>query len=640
MPRMGCQDYSVRWHHLLDGDTVDGIAAMYGTSADEITRLNPWLDGPPPADTWMAVQVNTPSGATDGCDLIWHTSEEGDTLESVASAYCTTVECISGMNPWIGSDSLETGARLIVSVASGDPPMKPMPPQPCTRFRVSWHRIMSGDTLFSLAQRFGTTVECLQHLNPWAIPTALPVGCFLVVAVQSPTSSHCREFRLEWHQLRPGDTLFELARRFGTTVECLAFWHPWIDPMNLPIGCWVLVGISEGMSGPVPCKRFRLTWHRIMPGDTLAMLAMKFGTTLECLQHLNSWAMPGNLPVGCCLLVGIQSPTSSHCGSFKVMWHQIRPGDTLCTIASQCGTSVECLICWNPWAKPGKLPEGCWIVCGISEGVVPPPTVKPTCPPPSPPCPPPTLPPPTVLPCTRFMVKWHQLVPGDTFWHLAKTFGTTVECLQRLNSWAIPTNLPVGCWVAISVQSPTSSNCNDFELTWYHIQNGDMIANVAPIFGTTVECLAFWNSWVVPTNPMPCHCWIIGAITETRVPAPMPMPCGFSLTWHQLVAGDTFFKLAGKFNTTVECLQRFNSWADPLNLPVGCWIVVAAASGTMMDCHAFNFRWHQIMHGDTLFALAQRFGTTVECLSTWNSWAVPTNLPVGCWLVVGRRMDP
>ncbi|HAZ21936.1 MAG TPA: hypothetical protein DCY84_06190, partial [Firmicutes bacterium] len=111
----------------------------------------------------------------------------------------------------------------------------------CMRFQLRWHQLRSGDTFFNLAQQFNTTVECLQRLNSWAVPTNLPVGCWIVVGVMSPTTSDCRNFQLTWHQVRSGDTFFGLAQMFGTTAECLAFLNSWANPNALPVGCWVVV---------------------------------------------------------------------------------------------------------------------------------------------------------------------------------------------------------------------------------------------------------------------------------------------------------------------------------------------------------------------------------------------------------------
>lgn len=484
---MLCHDCSVRWHRTRKGETYEQVAGLYGCTVPYLRRMNPWA-GPYslPIDEWIVVGVSSPShGGCSDFDLIWHEVQHGDSLDSICSGYGVDADRIMRWNPWCGHGPLVPGIRLVVIVRCVTPTMPPMPPTapptpPCTIMNFTWHQLVPGDTFFLLAQRFNTTVECLQRLNSWANPLNLPVGCWVVVGV--PAGIDCRNVTLTWHQLMPGDTFFNLAARFGTTVACLQAWNSWAVPTNLPVGCWVIVGVSA--AEPVfPCQ-FRPMWHQLVPGDTFFQLAQRFNTTVECLQRLNSWANPLNLPVGCWVVVGVQPP-------------------------------MDCNITLN----------------------------------------------------------WHQLMPGDTFFNLAARFGTTVACLQEWNSWAVPTNLPVGCWIVVG--------------------------------GTP------------------------GGTTA-------PFPCQFRPMWHQLVPGDTFFLLARRFNTTVECLQRMNSWANPLNLPVGCWVVVGVSAPMAMACPAF--RWHQIMSGDTFFTLAQRFGTTVECLQTWNSWAVPTNLPIGCWLVVG--MDP
>lgn len=48
--------------------------------------------------------------------------------------------------------------------------------------RTSTYAVRSGDTLASIAEKFGTTVDRLMELNPGADPTALTVGMPIRVA--------------------------------------------------------------------------------------------------------------------------------------------------------------------------------------------------------------------------------------------------------------------------------------------------------------------------------------------------------------------------------------------------------------------------------------------------------------------------
>ncbi len=69
------------------------------------------------------------------------------------------------------------------------------------------HTVAPGDTLFSIARRYGTTVEELMRLNG--------LESFLIQVGQVlrlPSGDRV-------HRVAPGDTLFSIARRYGTTVE-------------------------------------------------------------------------------------------------------------------------------------------------------------------------------------------------------------------------------------------------------------------------------------------------------------------------------------------------------------------------------------------------------------------------------------
>ncbi|WP_448569396.1 LysM peptidoglycan-binding domain-containing protein [Thermus sp.] len=72
------------------------------------------------------------------------------------------------------------------------------------------HTVAPGDTLFSIARRYGTTVEELMRLNG--------LESFLIQVGQVLRLPEKLQGE-RVHQVAPGDTLFSIARRYGTTVE-------------------------------------------------------------------------------------------------------------------------------------------------------------------------------------------------------------------------------------------------------------------------------------------------------------------------------------------------------------------------------------------------------------------------------------
>ncbi len=58
---------------------------------------------------------------------------------------------------------------------------------PLLEFRV--HVVMTGDTLSEMARRYGVSVELIQEFNPQLVPRALQIGARVLVPVVSPRSS-------------------------------------------------------------------------------------------------------------------------------------------------------------------------------------------------------------------------------------------------------------------------------------------------------------------------------------------------------------------------------------------------------------------------------------------------------------------
>ncbi|MCH5304386.1 MAG: LysM peptidoglycan-binding domain-containing protein [Ruminococcus sp.] len=78
------------------------------------------------------------------------------------------------------------------------------------------YTVRKGNTLFGIAQFFGTTVDKILKLNNIADPNTLYVGQTIIVPVDTEETSGYV------YVVRPGDTLWSIAQRFKTSVEEIA----------------------------------------------------------------------------------------------------------------------------------------------------------------------------------------------------------------------------------------------------------------------------------------------------------------------------------------------------------------------------------------------------------------------------------
>ncbi len=86
-----------------------------------------------------------------------------------------------------------------------------------------------------------------------------------------------------------GDTLYLIALRLGTTVEELVRLNPGIDPHNLQVGQLICLPQEACPSG---------VYWVVAPGDTLYGIARATGAPLEKILALNPHVDPLNLQVG------------------------------------------------------------------------------------------------------------------------------------------------------------------------------------------------------------------------------------------------------------------------------------------------------------------------------------------------------
>lgn len=198
-----------------------------------------------------------------------YTIRAGDTFFSLAGRFNTTVDAIIAANPDVDPDALEIGQQICI----------PVPPVPglCTNGTI--YTIRAGDTLFSLANRFNTSVNAILDANPGLDPESLQVGRRICIPVAAPPPT-CPG---RTYTIRSGDTLFSIARRFGFTLQALLAANPGINPRQLRIG--QVICLPPAPSEPVPCPGG--TIYVVKAGDTLISIANRFSISLSRLLAAN-----------------------------------------------------------------------------------------------------------------------------------------------------------------------------------------------------------------------------------------------------------------------------------------------------------------------------------------------------------------
>lgn len=181
---------------------------------------------------------------------------------------------------------------------------------------TSTYTVKKGDTLYSIANTYNTTIDNIKKLNNLN-SNNLSIGQVLKIAPTELT---------ETYTVKKGDTLYSIAKKYNTTVNELKQLNNLTND-TLSIGKSLLVPAGEITEDIITTNQT----YTVKSGDTLYSIAREYNTTPEELRTLNNLAT-NLLSVGQKLIIPTTSITTTYI---------IEKGDTLYSLANKFNTTVD-----------------------------------------------------------------------------------------------------------------------------------------------------------------------------------------------------------------------------------------------------------------------------------------------------------
>lgn len=319
--------------------------------------------------------------------------------------------------------------------------------------------------------------------------------------------------------VKRGDTLFTIANSFNITVDSLKEANN-LTSNALIVGQELIIPKTKTNDSNDETMDMYLN-YTVKSGDSLYKIANTYNTTVDILKDINNLTS-NDLSINQIIKI----PTSTTTTEEKYDNYTVKLGDSLYQIANTYNTTVDAIKNLNNLSN-NNLKIGQVLKIPNIKGTN---TQEET--------------------YSTYTVK-----PGDSLYQIAKSYNTTINGIINLNNLT-SNNLTIGQTLKIpSSLNPIINNLESNPLT-YTVLKGDSLYKIANLFKTSINAIKELNN--LTSNNL-----AIGQVL--KIPNNINQE---SILTYTVKSGDSLYRIANNFNTTVENIKKLNNLTSN-NLAIG-----------------------------------------------------------------------
>lgn len=313
-------------------------------------------------------------------------------------------------------------------------------------------------------------------------------------------------------------------------------------------------------------------------------------------------------------------------------YYTVQSGDTLSGIANQFSTTVNHLASLNDISNPNRIYIGQHLLVRQQASSQTSNTASSNSN--------------NTSPTTTNAKGTYTVQSGDTLSGIANRFGTNYESLASLNNISNPNRIYVGQVLKLSANStpstPSHQVTNNTPTGSYTVKAGDSLSAIAAHYGTSYESLARLNNISNPNHIYVGQVLKLSAgTTSSNVVEQHHVTTTSSASsangFYTVKAGDSLSAIAAHYGISYETLARLNNISNPNRIYVGQALNLGANANTSTRYAATsssNNGSYTVKAGDTLSAIAARYGMSYQTLARINNISNPNQIIVGQHIVL------
>lgn len=170
--------------------------------------------------------------------------------------------------------------------------------------RLNWvrHKVRAGDSLLKLAKEYHTTVDVIKSVNDMQ-GNMIRVGDHIMVPVAlkkldayslsedqrlATTQNKKRGSYQLTHEVKSGDTLWDISRKYDISTRSLAKWNGMAPTDPLMPGKTLVIWVNEASDEQKRDAIMRTLTYTVKRGDSLARIAQKFNIRTSDITKWNN----------------------------------------------------------------------------------------------------------------------------------------------------------------------------------------------------------------------------------------------------------------------------------------------------------------------------------------------------------------
>ncbi len=235
------------FHRVRYGETLWTIARSYGVTLTALRTANHFTGRRSIIHPGMQLRIPVHSSyyssesrprvervayRSSGSRSNVHIVRRGETLSGLAQEYGTTVARLKRINH-LRNSRIKPRMRLLVMAAPAPERATPQPDPPAADPATGYHRVLNGENLTTIASDYHVTVA---DLKSWNSLRSSRINAGERLRVSPPSGSNDGSDLIAEnsdsktvYRVRPGDSLWSIAKKFGVSLDQLREWNTTAD---------------------------------------------------------------------------------------------------------------------------------------------------------------------------------------------------------------------------------------------------------------------------------------------------------------------------------------------------------------------------------------------------------------------------